>query len=94
MEIKVVKSINNEVVTDIICDCCGKSCKVDEFKIDNELRPDNGETHYDFEFMSLQAHWGYNSNKDTESWTAHICEKCVDEKFGFIKFKKDYYRPF
>ena len=44
--------------------------------------------------MKLEAHWGYYSeSKDTEKWTAQICEKCVDEKFSFIKFKKEQYTP-
>lgn len=62
-----------EVTTDIICDSCGNSCK----------------THTDFEYMELRANWGYASKKDMERWTAHICEKCVDEKLSFVKFKKE-----
>jgi hypothetical protein len=41
--------------------------------------------------MTMAAEWGYNSNKDMENWKAHICEKCVDEKFNFIKFVKTKY---
>jgi hypothetical protein len=41
--------------------------------------------------MELEAHWGYDSGKDCEKWTAHVCEKCVDEKFSFINFKKEEY---
>jgi len=84
---------NKSVITDVLCDCCGKSCKVKEGIIDNDTRADNGEPYYVFEFMKLEANWGYYSEgqKDTEKWTAHICEKCVDEKLSFIKFKKENY---
>lgn len=76
-----------ESVTDVICDCCGKSCKTGDFEIDNQARTDHGERWRSFEYMSLSANWGYESGKDLQTWTAQICEKCVDEKLGFIKFK-------
>lgn len=58
---------------DIICDCCGKSCHT----------PDG------LEYMELKADWGYGSDKDLTRFTAQVCEKCVDEKFDFISFKKE-----
>ena len=61
------------VVTDIICDSCGQSCR----------------TNCGFEYMEMKAFWGYASKKDMEKWSAQICEKCVDEKFSFIKFKSE-----
>jgi len=66
------KKIKKEIeeIKDIECDLCGKSC----------------EAGYGFECMELHANWGFGSNKDLEEWTAHICEKCVDEKLKFIKF--------
>ncbi len=91
MEIKEIQNKKTEVVTDVICDCCGKSCKVLEVTVDNPSNISNGEQVYDFEFMELTAHWGYYSGKDLEKWTAQICEACVDEKFSFVKFKKSDY---
>ncbi len=91
MEIKQIQNKNIEVITDVICDCCGESCKAYEGKINNDARVDNGEPFYDFEFMKLEVHWGYHSGKDTQKWTAQICEKCVDEKLSFVKFKKSKY---
>lgn len=41
-----------------------------------------------FESMTMTAYWGFGSDKYSEKWTADICEKCVDEKLSFIKFKK------
>lgn len=62
-----------QVLKDIICDSCGNSCTKHEG--------------YGPEFMTLSAGWGYSSGKDMERWWAYLCEKCVDEKLGFVKFK-------
>lgn len=80
MEINEVVKKDVEVIADIICDSCGNSCKTDA----------------DFEFIEMKANWGYNTKKDMEKWTAHICEKCVDEKLAFINFKKEqvFFSPF
>lgn len=70
--------INERIVTeydlmdDVICDCCGKTCK----------------TKYNYECLELKAHWGYGTKSDGEKWTAEICEACVIEKLTFIKFTK------
>lgn len=64
-----------EVLTDIKCDSCGKSCKTPE--------PIGG-----FEFMELKANWGFNSEFDLQTWSAKICESCVMKKLReFINFK-------
>lgn len=76
--------VNEEVkvvkqqLKDVICDCCGKSCM----------------TEYGAEYMTMSTRWGFMSNKDLETWSAQICEKCIDEKFGFVNFKKETYIPF
>lgn len=89
METREVQKFPTSIVTDIICDCCGKSCKVDEGVIDNDIRIDHGEKYRTFEYMKLNAIWGYNTKKDMERWTAHVCEKCVDEKLSpLVNFKK------
>jgi hypothetical protein len=88
MEVKEKHNRKVEVITDILCDCCGKSCKMGEHIIDNELREDHGEKFYTFEFLKLEAHWGYFSGKDMQHWIAQVCEECVDTKFTFIKFNK------
>ena len=80
MKIKKIKKKNTEVITDIICDCCGESCKVNIGG--TEKKPIT-----QFEYMTLSANWGYGSGKDLEGWEAHLCEKCVDKKLGFVKFK-------
>lgn len=91
MENKEIQNRKTEIITDIICDSCGKSCKVDEGIVDNDMRLDKGEKVCVYEFMKLEVHWGYYSDKDCEKWTAQVCEKCVDEKFTFVKFQKENY---
>jgi len=88
MRIKEIQNKKSEVVLDVLCDCCGESCKVYEGRVENPIRVDNGEITYDFEFMEMEACWGYHSGKDLQRWSAQICEKCVDEKLSFIKFIK------
>lgn len=73
MKIFEKQNIETAVIVDITCDSCGKSCKTD----------------YGFETLKLSTHWGFMSDKDLEQWEAYLCEKCVDEKLGFIKFKKE-----
>lgn len=72
MKIIKIELVENNVLTDIICDSCGKSCK----------------TEYGMSHMNLETDWGYSSKKDGETWTAQICEECVDKHLGFIKFQK------
>ncbi len=78
---EIVKKILQDATVDIKCDSCGDSCRVYIHDIDETLPPE-------FEYMELQATWGYNTNKDRERWTAQLCEKCVDEKLSFIGFRK------
>lgn len=53
-----------EVLTDITCDLCGKTCR-DSIGVN-------------LEFATLSARWGYGSRKDCETHEAHICEDCYD----------------
>ena len=58
------------VIKDIICDCCGQSCAT---------------PHGDFEFASLNAHWGYYSGRDLERWDCDLCEGCSVKVKDFIE---------
>lgn len=85
-------TVKQEIPLDVICDCCGQSCMKDEGIIDNEVRPDHGLPHRTFEFMNLETHWGYHSNRDCEKWSAQVCEKCTVEILAtLINFKKENY---
>lgn len=73
-----IKSVEVEILEDVICDACEESCH-------------NG-TNY--EYMSMMNYWDYGSKKDGEIWEAHICEGCVDNLFQFINFKKGNCTPY
>lgn len=81
---KKTKKVNRsiDIVVDVICDCCGKSCK-------KNISRDGD---FNLEYMTLSAKWGYASTHDLESWEAHICNKCVDKKLAkIIDFRKEEY---
>ena len=72
---KIRKTV--DVVIDILCDCCGKSCKIKTIGDRTE-----------YSYMELNASWGFGSKKDLEKWSAKVCEKCVDKKLStMIKFQ-------
>lgn len=91
MIIEEIQTHKIKVTSEIKCDICGESCKEYEGIVDNDVRSDHDQKFYDFEYMTLKANWGYYSGKDTQTWEAQVCEKCVDEKLSFIKFKKTNY---
>jgi hypothetical protein len=77
---KEFKFVEQEVLVDILCDSCGKSCKGE--------RP----LSRNFHRMNLSVKWGYGSKHDLEEWSAQICEACVLEKLEpIIKFNKESY---
>jgi hypothetical protein len=52
---------NVEVIKDVVCNSCGRGCK----------------TGNNFEFATLKAHWGYDSDdRDGEIHEAHLCQSC------------------
>ena len=62
-----------EEISDIFCDACDKSCRL---------------VIGGFEYMTLDAYWGYFSRHDGKVWKAHICQDCAETKLNFIKFEK------
>lgn len=82
---KQVKEV--EVVTDVVCDVCGESCKAGTF---DHMNPVEGEEpQYQFEYMKLKVSWGFFSRHDLETWTADVCESCVEKVLmPVIPFKK------
>ena len=44
------------------------------------------------EYIRLQVTWGYESNKDGETWLADLCENCVDKLLvPHVQFQKENY---
>ena len=71
MKVIKKKKIEQDILTDIICDCCDKSC-LDSHKLN-------------YEFAHLTANWGYYSHRDTESWECYLCEECAVKIKEFIE---------
>lgn len=68
-----------EVIDDVTCDICNKSCKD---HIDN------------MESASLTAYWGYSSKKDGQNYDLDICESCFDKTLEFLaKLKGSMIKP-
>lgn len=89
---KTFVTTRKEIDDEVTCDCCGKSCMVLEYIVDNPANPDHGNVGKVFEYMDLKVNWGYHSNKDTQTWTAQVCESCVDTKLSvLINFQKGHY---
>ena len=64
MEVTRKETKEVEVVDDIICNGCGKSCET--------------ALEWLYEAAELIADWGYGSSKDGERSKAHLCEECFD----------------
>jgi hypothetical protein len=54
-----------DVLDDVICDSCGKSCY-------------NG---WEFGYTEVQHSYGYGSELDGTIFKADICDKCFESKF-------------
>jgi hypothetical protein len=63
------KRRTTEVLDDIVCDICGKSCYCT----------------CDFELATLHAVWGYGSSKDGQEWVCEMCESCSEKIKEFIE---------
>lgn len=75
----IKKKIYQEEILEATCDICGNDCMKPIFDKSDGDR-DEHDIQKSFEGMTLNATWGYSSDKDGEVWEACICEKCVDEK--------------
>lgn len=58
-----------EKLGDVFCDVCGESCKRE----------------VDYEYATLKASWGYDSNKDLQIHNIQLCESCFDKTILFLK---------
>ena len=71
--VKMYEEATTMVVGDVLCDCCGNSCKV------NSTPP------LICEYATFQAYWGYFSKKDGTQWDCDLCETCADKVKQFIE---------
>ena len=61
-----LEMIESDVLTNVLCDICGKSCRTPE--LGSEV----------FEHSTLYADWGYCSKRDGDKWEADFCEECSE----------------
>jgi hypothetical protein len=75
---QVTKTIEEDKIVDVTCDICMESCR-DSIDMN-------------FEHLTIKGNWGYGSDKDGETWEAHVCEKCSEEYLSkLILFQKSLY---
>jgi len=74
------KTITEEKVTSITCNCCGKVVE--------------GETvEYDSDITELNISFGYGSRFDTNQWNMDICDDCLEKWVSTFKLpitKREY----
>jgi hypothetical protein len=71
-------NIEEDKIVDVTCDICMESC-MDSIQMNHE-------------HLTIKGNWGYGSDKDGETWEAHVCEKCSDEYLSnLILFQKSLY---
>ena len=58
------------IMKNMFCDMCGKSCKTPLNLVESS---------------SWEAHWGYGSHHDGESWLCELCESCSEKVKKFIE---------
>jgi hypothetical protein len=75
--------IKATVINDILCDICGKSCKV------NIGKGIDGEEFFNTEFSTLQAVWGYGSYHDDSKWDFDFCIDCSENVMDVINSLKE-----
>ena len=75
---KVQKTEEVDEIVDVTCDICMNTCR-DSIDMNHE-------------YLNIKGNWGYGSDKDGETWEAHVCEKCSDEHLSkLILFQKSLY---
>lgn len=67
---KVTGRVEVETVTDIVCDVCRCSTRLDTGVL---------------QFGTLQAHWGYGTAHDGERYELHLCEDCFFRALAHLK---------
>lgn len=67
--------VDTEVQKDIMCNCCGRSCRCE----------DAPGTLVVYESATLSASWGYWSGMDGDQWHCDLCEDCAKKIKAFIE---------
>lgn len=74
MKITETKTYKTEIIKDILCDVCGKSCcKFTKSKL------------IATESATITADWGYYSDSDGKQYNIEICENCFYDVLTYLK---------
>lgn len=73
---RTYKKVTKKVEDRVYCDICSSSCTSDNFGS---------------EYATLEALWGYGSQKDGEKFDIQICENCFDEILVWMRQKRKFY---
>jgi hypothetical protein len=81
-----IQNTERQVLDSVICDRCGEAVKkVNEggWQPTDETHGRWTEPHFE-EYVVIEQHWGYYSNKDGQRHRIVICEPCYDTLFSDI----------
>jgi hypothetical protein len=67
---KVIGRVEVDTVTDVTCDVCGDSTRMEEGA---------------YQYGTLQAHWGYGTKHDGERYEIHLCDDCFFRTLATLK---------
>lgn len=67
---KITAAEQFECVSDVLCDVCGDSTRVEG---------------YGLQFGTLQGSWGFGSVHDGERYEVHLCEPCFFRTMADLK---------
>lgn len=77
---KTYKIVTKHIEDKVYCDMCGNDCCIDQ--INNE-------------YATLEALWGYGSDRDGEKFDIQLCINCFNETLEMIKKRrKQHLGPF
>lgn len=68
------KLTENNVLSEVYCNKCGKLIYSDELKQKDD-------------YIKVIKEWGYFSNKDMETHSFELCEECYDNLIKTFKFQ-------
>ena len=67
------KTVEEKIVTLVVCNCCGKSEKGEHVD-------------YDSSITSIEIPFGYGSRFDTEHWKMDLCDDCLENLVAGFKY--------
>lgn len=79
---KEKKEIENNVIEEVICNCCAKPIKKYEYGDYNSFTQFH-------DYIHIKKTFGYWSNHDTEIHNMDICEECYEKFIATFKIKPE-----